>query len=181
MCLTGAARNAKGGLERAAPLQVNHTKGASESGELPTDPMTAASMKIRQSPVVPRHRTTRRFGLPPKRGKLKWLKDSSLRFEHVCPTVNSTDEAAAHHLLALVLVLAVPTTAAARVRLVRVTPPIGAGSYAHLTASVSPSRTCSISVSYKSGRSHAAGLYPKRPTGGRVSWTWKGRSERRSS
>ena len=83
--------------------------------------------------------------------------------------------------LALVLVLAVPTTAAARVRLVRVTSPIGAGSYAHLTASVSPSRTCSISVSYKSGRSHAAGLYPKRPTGGRVSWTWKGRSERRSS
>src|SRR5213593_3503528 len=75
--------------------------------------------------------------------------------------------------LALVLVLAVPTTAAARVRLVRVTSPIGAGSYAHLTASVSPSRTCSISVSYKSGRSHAAGLYPKRPTGGRVSWTWK--------
>ncbi len=75
--------------------------------------------------------------------------------------------------LALVLVLAAPTTAAARVRLVRVTSPIGAGSYAHLTASVSPSRTCSISVYYKSGRSHAAGLYTKLPVGGRVSWTWK--------
>jgi hypothetical protein len=75
--------------------------------------------------------------------------------------------------LALVLVLAAPTTAEARVRLVRVTSPIDAGSYAHLTASVSPSRTCSISVYYKSGRSHAAGLYPKRPVGGRVSWTWK--------
>src|SRR5439155_9641568 len=89
----------KGRLGEGRPLQVNHTKGASESGELPTDPMTAASMKIRQSPVVPRHRATGRFGLRPKRGKLKWLKDSSsaLRFEHVCPTVNSTDEAAAHH------------------------------------------------------------------------------------
>jgi hypothetical protein len=74
---------------------------------------------------------------------------------------------------ALLLVLAVPTTAAARVRLVRVTSPISAGSYAHLTASVSPSRTCSITVYYKSGPSHAAGLYPKRPVGGRVSWTWK--------
>jgi hypothetical protein len=75
--------------------------------------------------------------------------------------------------LALFLVLAVPTTAAARVRLLRVTSPISAGSYAHLTALVSPSRTCSITVYYKSGASHAAGLYPKRPVLGRVSWTWK--------
>ena len=75
--------------------------------------------------------------------------------------------------LAFLLVLAVPSTAAARVRLVSVTSPIGAGSYARLTASVSPSRTCSITVHYKSGPSHAAGLYAKRPVGGRVSWTWK--------
>jgi len=70
-------------------------------------------------------------------------------------------------------VLTIPTTASARVRLVHVTSPIGAGSYARLTAAVSPSRTCSITVIYHSGPSHAAGLYPKRPFGGRVSWTWK--------
>jgi hypothetical protein len=69
--------------------------------------------------------------------------------------------------------LALPSGAAARVRLVSVTSPIGAGSYATLRAAVSPARTCSITVEYYSGPSHAAGLYPKRPVGGRVSWTWK--------
>jgi hypothetical protein len=60
------------------------------------------------------------------------------------------------------------------VRLVHVTSPISAGSYATLVARVSPSRVnCSITVYYKSGPSHAAGLYSKRPTAGRVSWTWK--------
>jgi hypothetical protein len=60
------------------------------------------------------------------------------------------------------------------VRLVHVTSPISAGGYATLVARVSPSRvTCSITVYYKSGPSHAAGLYSKRPTSGRVSWTWK--------
>jgi hypothetical protein len=69
--------------------------------------------------------------------------------------------------------LALPASASARVRLVHVTSPISAGSYATLTASVSPSRTCSITVNYLSGPSHAQGLYPKRPVSGRVSWTWK--------
>jgi len=36
-----------------------------------------------------------------------------------------------------------------------------------------PERSCSITVYYKSGPSHAQGLYPKCPVGGRVSWTWK--------
>jgi hypothetical protein len=76
-------------------------------------------------------------------------------------------------IVCLLLALAVPGTAAARVRLVSVTSPIGAGSYEHLTASVLPSRTCSITVYYKSGASHASGLYSKRSAGGRVSWTWK--------
>jgi hypothetical protein len=67
--------------------------------------------------------------------------------------------------------LAIPTAASARVRLVSVTSPVSPGSYATLTAAVSPSRTCSITVFYKSGPSHAQGLYPK--VGGRVSWTWK--------
>jgi hypothetical protein len=84
-----------------------------------------------------------------------------LRFRFILPA-----------LLAAV-VLAVPTSASARVRLVHVTSPISAGSYATLTASVTSLRTCSITVYYKSGPSRAQGLYPKRPAGGRVSWTWK--------
>lgn len=62
----------------------------------------------------------------------------------------------------------------ATVRIVSVTSPVRHGYRATLTARVSPSSvTCSIAVYYKSGRSVAAGLYPKRPSGGRVSWTWK--------
>jgi hypothetical protein len=75
--------------------------------------------------------------------------------------------------LALALGLALPASASARVRLIHVTSPTSPGSYATLTAFVSPSRTCSITVYYKSGPSHAQGLYPKTPVGGRVSWTWK--------
>ncbi len=75
--------------------------------------------------------------------------------------------------IAVASALVLPTTASARVRLVRVTSPINAGAYATLTVSVSPARKCSITVYYKSGPSSAAGLYPKRPSGGRVSWTWK--------
>ena len=69
--------------------------------------------------------------------------------------------------------LAVPTAASARVRLVHVTSPISAGGYATLTVRVTPSRTCSIAVYYRTTISHAQGLYPKRPIAGRVSWTWK--------
>jgi hypothetical protein len=75
-------------------------------------------------------------------------------------------------LLALVM-LVLPTAASAKVRLVSVTSPARPGSYATLTASVSPVRRCSITVYYKSGPSVAQGLYPKRPSAqGRVSWTW---------
>jgi len=72
---------------------------------------------------------------------------------------------------ALLLALALPSAAAARVRLVSVTSPIGHGDYATLTVSVGRSSTCSIAVYYKSGASRARGLYPKR--GARISWTWK--------
>jgi hypothetical protein len=65
-----------------------------------------------------------------------------------------------------------PSTAAASVRLKSVTSPVSAGSHATLTVSVSRSATCSITVNYKSGPSHAQGLYSKRTIGGRVSWTW---------
>lgn len=74
---------------------------------------------------------------------------------------------------AVVACLALPSAAEARVRLVSLTSPISHGSYATLTVAVSPARPCSITVQYYSGPSHAAGLYPKRPVGGRVSWTWK--------
>ncbi len=73
--------------------------------------------------------------------------------------------------LALVAVLALPAAASARVRLVSITSPISAGSYATLKVSVSKTATCSITVYYKSGPSEAQGLYPKR--GKRISWTWK--------
>jgi hypothetical protein len=75
-------------------------------------------------------------------------------------------------LCALVVLAVLPATASAKVRLVSVTSPAHPGSYATLTASVSPSATCSIAVYYKSGKSVAQGLYPKRPSRGRVSWTW---------
>jgi micrococcal nuclease len=61
--------------------------------------------------------------------------------------------------------------AAASVRLLGVTSPASPGSYATLTVAVSPAATCSITVQYKSGPSHAAGLYPQR--GSRIAWTWK--------
>jgi hypothetical protein len=73
--------------------------------------------------------------------------------------------------VAIVCALAVPTAAAASVRLASVTSPINHGAYATLTVSVSHVATCSITVYYKSGPSSAAGLYPKR--GRRISWTWK--------
>jgi hypothetical protein len=73
----------------------------------------------------------------------------------------------------VVLSLALTSSANARVRLVSVTSPTYPGAYATLRARVSPARTCSITVWYKSGPSHAKGLYSKRPVAGLVSWTWK--------
>jgi hypothetical protein len=77
-------------------------------------------------------------------------------------------------LAALIVVSLIAVTGAeARVSLVRVTSPVSPGSYATLTVHVSRPATCSIRVTYYSGPSHAAGLYPKHSRGGRVSWTWK--------
>jgi micrococcal nuclease len=71
------------------------------------------------------------------------------------------------------IALALPASAAASVHLAKVTSPVGAGSTATLTVSVTRPASCSITVNYKSGPSHAAGLYPKQSNAGRVSWTWK--------
>jgi hypothetical protein len=68
--------------------------------------------------------------------------------------------------------LALPAGASAQVSLLSVSSPASPGSYATLRVAVAPSQTCSITVYYKSGPSHAQGLYPKRPSAGRVSWTW---------
>jgi hypothetical protein len=72
----------------------------------------------------------------------------------------------------MIATLVLPATVQARVKLVRVSTSYP-GDYATLTAAVSPARRCSIIVYYKSGPSHAQGLYTKTPRAGRVSWTWK--------
>jgi hypothetical protein len=61
---------------------------------------------------------------------------------------------------------------AGKVRLVSLTSPVSAGSDATLTVAVPTGTSCSIVVTYKSGPSSAAGLYPQRASGGRISWTW---------
>jgi len=76
--------------------------------------------------------------------------------------------------MALVVLGVFPAAASAKVRLVHVTSPVSAGSYATLKAKISRKRAkCSITVYYKSGPSQAQGLYPKRTRHRRVSWTWK--------
>lgn len=72
----------------------------------------------------------------------------------------------------MIAALVLPASAQASVKLVRVSSSYP-GDYATLTAAVSPARMCSITVHYKSGPSRAQGLYAKRPSRGRVSWTWR--------
>lgn len=77
-------------------------------------------------------------------------------------------------LLMLVLTAAVLATASVAdggIRKLSITSPISRGDYARLT--VSSSARCSIAVIYKSGASVAKGLYPKSPSGGRITWSWK--------
>src|SRR4051812_31633396 len=75
-------------------------------------------------------------------------------------------------LFVAVVALAVPSVAMAKVRLVSLTTPAFPGEHATLVAAVSRAATCSITVLYKSGSSHAQGLTPRRTRAGRVSWTW---------
>jgi hypothetical protein len=74
---------------------------------------------------------------------------------------------------AVVTALVLPSSAAAKVRLVSVTSPIAHGAYATLTVAATGANSCSIAVLYKSGPSEAQGLVPKRPAAGRISWRWK--------
>ena len=57
-------------------------------------------------------------------------------------------------------------------KLVSLTSPVRAGSNATLTVAVPNGTSCAIVVTYKSGRSSAAGLYAQRARADRVSWTW---------
>jgi hypothetical protein len=66
-----------------------------------------------------------------------------------------------------------PTSPApGKVELVSVTSPISAGSEATLVVDAPSGAACSIVVTYKSGPSSAAGLYPQSVHSGRISWTW---------
>jgi hypothetical protein len=71
--------------------------------------------------------------------------------------------------------LALASSAGAVIHLVSLTSPVKAGSDATVTARVLPRGVrCSITVTYKSGPSHASGLSPRRPSRtGRVTWTWE--------
>lgn len=75
--------------------------------------------------------------------------------------------------LGLIAALVIPAAAPASVRLASVTSPVRRGANAALAVVVSPPRTCTIAVFYKSGPSQTAGLYPKRAVSGWIGWTWK--------
>lgn len=95
------------------------------------------------------------------------------------PTLRSVSESDEEVSLRRALILAVAFVAlgltgaaSADVRTVHVISPIRHGADETLTVSVSPSATCSIVVNYKSGPSHAQGLYAKTSVDHRISWTW---------
>jgi arylsulfatase A-like enzyme len=76
--------------------------------------------------------------------------------------------------IAIAAILVTPLAASGAVGIVRLTSPVYPGSSVTLSVRVSPSRvTCTIRVMYKSGPARSAALKPKRPSGGRVTWTWK--------
>jgi micrococcal nuclease len=60
-----------------------------------------------------------------------------------------------------------------KVKLLSLTSRVSAGSDATLVVAVPTGTTCSIVVTYESGPSSAAGLYPQRASGGRIDWTWR--------
>jgi hypothetical protein len=74
--------------------------------------------------------------------------------------------------VACAALLATAAAAEAKVRVLAVSSPVSPGNAANLVVRVSPARSCTIIVHYKSGPSKAKGLYAKRPTAGIVSWSW---------
>jgi hypothetical protein len=70
------------------------------------------------------------------------------------------------------VVTASPRSIRGKVKLLSLTSSVSAGSSATLVLGVPTGTNCSIVVSYKSGPSAAAGLYPQRARNGRITWTW---------
>jgi hypothetical protein len=64
------------------------------------------------------------------------------------------------------------TSGTGKVKLLSLTSPVSAGADATLTVGVPNGTSCSITVTYKSGPSSAAGLYPQHAGNGRITWTW---------
>jgi competence protein ComEC len=90
-------------------------------------------------------------------------------------TIN-TDQALvkATPVLPAVIIATIPSSGSGAIEITSVTSPISKGSNATLSAKTSPNTSCTITVYYKSGASHAAGLDPKTAdVNGIVSWTWK--------
>jgi hypothetical protein len=78
--------------------------------------------------------------------------------------------------VALLVVLALPSQAAAATPFVKFVSLPGSypGGYATATVATKAGASCSIVVNYMSGPSHAQGLTTKTAaSNGRVSWTWK--------
>jgi len=77
-------------------------------------------------------------------------------------------------ILPTVIAATIPPSGSSDLTIISVTSPISKGSNATLSAKTSPTASCTITVYYKSGASHAAGLGPKpADASGMVSWTWK--------
>lgn len=76
--------------------------------------------------------------------------------------------------IALTQTATIPFAFAVGLEILSVTSPVDKGSLATLIVKTSPNASCTITVAYKSGPSHASGLGPKSAdAGGTVSWTWR--------
>lgn len=66
------------------------------------------------------------------------------------------------------------TSGALAISVLKLTSPIKRGAVATLTVKTTPGANCTITVKYKSGPSHAAGLDPQAAQGdGTATWSWK--------
>ena len=65
-----------------------------------------------------------------------------------------------------------PASQKGKIKLLSLTSSVRAGADATLVVGVPTGTSCSIVVTYKSGPSEAAGLYPQRASAGRITWTW---------
>ncbi len=80
-------------------------------------------------------------------------------------------------LFVLLTIISLPTSALAEfppVKFVSVRSPVPHGGMGRVIVQTKPQTFCTITVTYKSGPSRAAGLSPKTSDSqGRITWTWK--------